>query len=1363
MKNFEDLDIQKFYSGKEFIKYIHEKRFIKNDLKQSDLFYQIDDDKGLGLEEILKENQHIVLLGHPGIGKTKELQYLFLKLWNEKSKSGIIPFFLNIRNFRTTTKFEELIKYKNWKDFENIYLFIDGLDEIPNIQDFISALENFIGDNEDKNFNIVISCRTNIYEKYIVEIQSFKYFCLDNLNDYQIKSILKNNFDISISIQDLNKFRIFLENPFNLNLFGDFYKEHGKFPDTISEAFELSINKELNLLNKEKFAKSEIIDTVHVRNILEKIAFTNELMQRNFILEEDLYAMIGKVEKGDFEKISFIEKIPDTKMYIFRHQNYQEFLAAEYLSNLDADKIIELIKIEGVNKTKPALFNTISFLLNILDGSKFKQIKDWLIHNEPEILFLAEPERIDPQLRRDTFIKYFDETSIQKTFWIGKNNRFSLERISKFGDIDHLLEIVNNEKNIFRTKTSAYTILSLAELGDKRDSVKQIIEEKLLSLEEEEKMVHEILRVAKSQKLHINYPGFFEKIADFYKESYDPEINHQIISMLNDFENVDYYFPVLSNCLSKLYEIKPERVHDNTIRGTNWILEKLIIRVQDNDNFTQIIRILFDSKFDFSLNDFYDKNFQFEFFEKIERICERDKTFLVRLINLLLVCDRHIFYRENMIIKLLNESEDKNLVFKNLLEKYGISNTVIRVLQITFTEENLDYLSELYPRKAIKFSDNLTLESFRNYISHTNFELAHKLEQRLLQIGYTFDKPLTTFEEKEQNNRRIEKHRQNNWNILFEKEKLLQEIEKVFIENQLEEISWEQICDITHKRSDHEDFYYLENPGEIAISDIIRNNDTQTFASIKNIIKADYVLLSLIKKKFESKSHENFHISESQKEFIKEKCLKISQEFDFDKVLKFKGNNNESYSLFHNYNVLKTLYFFDKEFGISYPQDFYLNTLRYCNVGELANNDANLFDFIKEKVNVVDVFNQKVITNINEGKLDYFSLRTHIDYALENKLEKTYPKIEKFILNEGYSTRDFMERFIKLIPDKVSFLKKCCANVDSYLCWSAIKVLQNEGKELEFIKNIAENYLQSEKTNYIANALNVLFYLNSENALQKYHEAVYRKEVQNDLSKPHGYSIESLANYSNLNELQYLDPFFEKFYDQKNVDFDYHYSKAFFNNLIVNLSKTKKGFESIEAILLQIKNQYETDESRLFYINHLIEDSQNSYYESLDKPLSLEQAKLLIKNIENPSELKIKIMGDQFNFGENSNFSGNQFGGKGNIQTNYFNAYTSNQDIEKIQNLMKEFNQLQTDNEEWKNIFIEGMKDLIHLKEAENQVEENQSKTNLRKFHDFIVDIGKKTNDWKNLVFLPVEFHDKVPKLMEIGSHLGKILGISNS
>ena len=136
-------------------------------------------------------------------------------------------------------------------------------------------------------------------------------------------------------------------------------------------------------------------------------------------------------------------------------------------------------------------------------------------------------------------------------------------------------------------------------------------------------------------------------------------------------------------------------------------------------------------------------------------------------------------------------------------------------------------------------------------------------------------------------------------------------------------------------------------------------------------------------------------------------------------------------------------------------------------------------------------------------------------------------------------------------------------------------------------------------------------------------------------------------------------------------------------------------------------------------------------------------------------------MGDQFNFGEKSAFNGNQFGGKGNVQTNYFNNYSNNSDVEKVQNLIEEFNQLQIANEEWKSIFMEGMKDLMVLKEAKTEEEEKQYKTRIRKIYDTIVDIGKKTNDWKNLVVLAVELHDKVARRLEMGQHIGKFLGIT--
>lgn len=137
---------------------------------------------------------------------------------------------------------------------------------------------------------------------------------------------------------------------------------------------------------------------------------------------------------------------------------------------------------------------------------------------------------------------------------------------------------------------------------------------------------------------------------------------------------------------------------------------------------------------------------------------------------------------------------------------------------------------------------------------------------------------------------------------------------------------------------------------------------------------------------------------------------------------------------------------------------------------------------------------------------------------------------------------------------------------------------------------------------------------------------------------------------------------------------------------------------------------------------------------------------------------KINKMGDQFSFGKNSTFSGNQFGGQNNTQTNNFNSYSANSDVLNAEELLKEFQQLKVEDEEWKNIFTDGMRDLIELKDAQTEETIQESKTRLRKWHDTVFDLGKRLNDWKNITFLGVDFVEKTPKLLSLLHHVAQLI-----
>jgi len=1347
----------------------YEQRFIRNSINNIE-FSIFEDENKKTLSDLLFENDKIVLLGNPGVGKTIELKELFEKLWKNKDESINFPFFINIKNFRKTSKFEDLIPYENWKELPTKTFILDGLDEIAEIQDFISELEIFLNKNKDKNIKVVLSCRTNIYEKYLIKISGFKYFYLDVLTDKQISNILKKRINVELNNLDLQKYRTYIQNPFNLDLFCSFYESKGRFPITQQESWDLFIENELKKLNQEKFIKSSEVDILHIKKCLEKIAFTNELMQQNFITEENLYDLIGKEDKSIIEKISFIERLPHSPNYIFRHKNYQEFFSAKYLSKLCVEEIISIIKIsDNINKTKPSLFNTITFLLNIIDEDKLEKLQKWIYENEPEILFLAEKERInDIELQKKIFRKYFEETAIEKTFWIGKNARFSLENISKFADIDFLIKIIKNKNYQFRAETSAYTILAYTDLGDKKLEVKKLLEEKLFSGEEEKRFIDEILRVIKNQKFHIELnKELLEKILKHFKETDDKDIIHEIISMLNDVENIDDYFPYLYTFLKKMYEIKEKKERDNVVRGTKWILEKVFLKIKNPDNFTKILNIIFNRKYELKLSDFYDKNFSDKLIEKCNDFIKLDKKYIFKIIDAFLKSDdSYIYRRENFLYRLIEKFEDKKVIFNFLIENYGLVNNTFFFLSELSSQKNIDYFIDRFKNNKIIVEDYKDINHFKNWIFSKDRELGYYFEEEMQKIGFEFDEKNLLLSEqklKEVEDKRKEDS-QKNWDILFNRNELLQDMKKIYSDNEIDIMSWNQICDISHQLAIENDYKYPEKSSVRTISRIIRDNNNQTFESVKKILENDFVWLTVIKEHLKH-NDKDFQISDEQENFIIDKCIQLSKEFDYNKVLKFSDENNDSYSIFKNYYILKTLYFFDKKFNIQYHKNYYLETLRYCNVANFANNEVGAFEFIKRRINSEEDFNEKIIKNINEEKLDYFSLKAHIDYAIDNKLSECYKRIGEYILDDKYlfSQQNLLERYVALIPDKIGFLKKCCEDINSYLCWSAIKIFKNNNQEHLFLEKISNEYLESGKTDYLSHALNISFYLNEDSALEKYLISLETVKIENDLAKPDGFTIENLSNYTRLNEINFIKKLFEIVYNPENKDsFDYHHSKSFIENLVYQLSKTETGFNDVKNTLYKIRENVKNNESHIFYINHLIERCENSYYESLAKPLTFSQAKKLILSIENPTTQSTIIMGDQFNFKENSTFSGNQFGGKGNVQTNYFNNYTSNQDVLKTEEILKEFNLLQIDNANWKVELLETLAEgLSELKESNSEEQENKSKTKLRKVYDFMVDIGKKTNDWKNLVVLPVEIHDKVPKLLEIWSNISKILGIT--
>ena len=96
--------------------------------------------------------------------------------------------------------------------------------------------------------------------------------------------------------------------------------------------------------------------------------------------------------------------------------------------------------------------------------------------------------------------------------------------------------------------------------------------------------------------------------------------------MIADFQNVDEYFDILINSLYKLYEIRSERIKDNTMRGTRWLLEKIFLKLKMLRIFSSI-KCNFNSKFDLKLTDFYSNDFREKLIARIIFFVNKENDF----------------------------------------------------------------------------------------------------------------------------------------------------------------------------------------------------------------------------------------------------------------------------------------------------------------------------------------------------------------------------------------------------------------------------------------------------------------------------------------------------------------------------------------------------------------------------------------------------------------------------------------------------------------------------------------------------------------------------------------------------------------
>ncbi len=1128
-----------------------------------DTNYLFSSEKTTSLNEILNTEDKIIVLGNPGLGKTVELKNFALSQWKTGEQESYIPIYKNLKNF---TELDTIEKYlpNEFSDIQKCYLILDGIDEIQNQQYFISKLENFINSEnvKSKHIKYVVSCRTNIFESNIFKISNFNSYYLTKISYNDAFEYLKKRTNNDLKYFIFQPFHYtFLSNPYQLNLLADYIIDKNELPNNALDLWKSYIDIRLKEDKKGKFARQNLNSGL-IKVESEKVALISELMKANFLTGDNLYEILeDKFE--DYIKNPLIE-IFDNK-YNFEHRTIQEYFSAKKMSKYEFEQIIDIIQIPNTTKTHPSLFNTISFLINILDDTKRNKLIDYLSENEPEILFSVDADRIDTSIKNKLFRSYFEKTCIENTFWISHNRTYDVKTIAKFGDseenFNYLTSIIDDSSNHFRVIISALNLLEYMTIPmGKEEEVKVFLLNKLKdnqgldsskTAENSNKIKGYIIGCLTEFKFYKDVK-YFKKILSVFSNSNDENIVRSLFELIYSIDgSLDEYVTIIEKELQR-------NTASNTIYST-FAIEEAILRLNNPENLKIFIeRILLNDEFEQRI--FFTDEFPRKLVEKCKVIIKNDVSFIETL--LISATDRYWCIEDNYLLLFANEDDIRKILITRIVTDQNHYERAKYLLARIIKEEDIDKVCSTF--KSRKPDE---IEFFRNLISNSNKYLALIFQDKMEKLGAKFKEEIFDRDKYEENQKQIKR---DNFDLLFNEDKLIKEVVFVFDDIEKEETQWEDIWEYQkkwYKKNGHPEKI---NYGIDIVSELVRKHNVLSKNSIKSLLKETSTKLNLVKNFIKNNEVE---IDENKINSIQNWCLELISKFDYDKIVLPDGRYYPN-----SYFLLKNLYFLQTKLDLNFPIDFYKNTLKFSD--DLICGIENLFEIIQGKFEEQE-FN-KMVGNIINDELYPIYYRKHIKYILDKNLKQYYPRIKDLLLKHNIlHSENILEVYFEKTKD-ISLLKEICKTSDSYSFRASIELLSKIPSEKDFVIQKAKEYLKtSDKINQME-MLGVLFQFNLPEAFE------YFKEFTENEKKV-GLNIKCYSQYNNEIGLKYIEYLFETFY---------------LHNDVLNLSKDR----NIITKLSEIKEKHKQKGTDLFHINRLIENSEKAYINFKSKPLSFQEA-----------------------------------------------------------------------------------------------------------------------------------------------------------
>jgi hypothetical protein len=763
----------------------HIKRTLRSE--SEDDIYEWEENNRKFLGDVLASSKWgLVLLGNSGYGKTSELKNFAVELWETKELSMHIPKYERLRDFHSGMAIEDLLP-DNYRYFGSLIVILDGIDEIYDIADFTNKLRRFSSENrqylDEGSIKFVVSCRTNIYLKYIKVIENLEPYFLNGVSEGGAVRFLHNKFNIDLVGQkefDFWRFRDIVQNPFYLEMIGKSLMINPDVvisrPKLIESYIDLRLEEDFIDKNRNdiKFSKAEQFQ------IANELAIAMEVMQRSELKESEVRTILQ--DGRDCSKNPFLEQ-SSSRTWSFEHKNIQEFLTARSLSLLSFENIVELISIgNDIKKVHPSWHNVVSFLLNMsFDGSTYSKLIDWLVKNDLELVFAADPGSIPEDIKNFALQTIFQSITIDQSLWLSNTST-----IGAFGNtevnVEYLLDKLGDSSLHVRARMSASTLLREMSLRRKypqrlEDVCKQLVGEFIGSPEAMVYLMEDVL------KLVLGSPGHYKPETAVFviyelREFDQREIVRPILDSINE-TNLAQYIDYVLEILSKAIKEKPwnHRSKYGSVVSTKEKIFKLFCKVKDPILLMRIFHYLIERHKNYELrekeiNEFY-AHITAVFKFHINDIKDRLLEVLIGAV----LGDKIRHFEDDLLVNLVKVCQLEEVIADRLLIHAAENRMVVHFVAAILNDRLMEMIITAYNSGKLKGE---FINSLRNITSHDDIDLGVQF-QSLIQNRTAFRfEGLVSKTERESEIAFNLSREQADFDIRFDKQGLIADMGKIY-------------------------------------------------------------------------------------------------------------------------------------------------------------------------------------------------------------------------------------------------------------------------------------------------------------------------------------------------------------------------------------------------------------------------------------------------------------------------------------------------------------------------------------------------------------------------------------------------------